>query len=156
MSTRAAIITQANKELGALSAGLSTTDDATGDFYYPLNNALDRMGKVDADVDSFTRNEVRVAVIGTKYELVETLWYKFYAHATKDGRAQFEHLERIKTKLSDEFMAALSGADTTPPEAPEYAEDVVVWGPSLKDPYTQTEQIGIDEFGDETTDEYED
>lgn len=155
MVSRAEIIAQAKRELGTLANSLSDLDTTSGDFHYPLNNALAMMEKGDADVSAFTMNEVRIAVLGTKYEVLKSLQYRYPMHAVKNGRRQFSNIGELIKAAKVAFMAALSGADTPPTEIPAYAEDVAVWGPSHKKPFSQTEKVGIDEFGDDTTDEYE-
>lgn len=132
MATRASIILQTQKQLHLLGAGLNTTDDASGDFHYPLNYTLSRMRKVDSDVASFSSNEERTAVQGTEYYVLAVLAKKYYGMCTEDGTAHFKNILRLLGIAAKEFQRALNGEDI-PDAADEIAEEIVVWGSEFGD-----------------------
>jgi hypothetical protein len=140
MATRAEIITQAQIALDLLGQGLDTTDDSTGDFHFPLNYTLTQMRKTDSEVASFTDNEVRMAVIGTEYHVLERLSKRYYGTCSDSGeKKKFDYIMRLLAHAKKRWLAALAG-DDIPDPIDSIAEEVLAWGSPL---------------GDRTVDEYD-
>ena len=158
-TTRALIISQTQKRLEILGAGLDTTDTPAGDFHYPLNYALTRMQKTDSDVVSFTTNEERIAVIGTEYYVLTMLAKKYYGLCDEEGRKQFNHILQLLRLAASEFMKALNG-DDIPDSADEVAEEIAIWGSTDRQPVDEFDSGGsakdapfhINEFGSDESD----